>query len=219
MSCLDMDRATRRRIACWGLWISAVALVAALPFALLVRGALLASSSFGWHAWLAVAFGALLAALSVSVIAWWTLRRLSMRPPFRVVATRVALPLVIVFCCFSLLYLSGSNAKSSEIREAYPRLHPILRLAVGTVRLVDTRIVVTDIERGPTSYAAMRLPRPTGSLHYRQKDGTVHAIDLRTEGRGALRNGLVRLYFELLGFETVRHVGTADHLHVCLPEV
>jgi len=213
-----MDRATKRWIARWLLRVLAAGLLAALPFTLLVRGALVASARWGWHAWLAVAFGALLAALAVSVLAWWTLRRLSLRPSFRTVAIRVGLPLVIVFCSFSLLYLSGSNAKSAGIREAYPRLHPILRLAVGTVRLVDTRIVVTDIERGPTSYAAMRLPRPTQSFHYRQKDGTVHAIDLRTEGRGSLRNGLVQLYFELLGFETVRHVGTADHLHVRLPE-
>jgi len=213
-----MDRATKRRMARWLLRTLAAGLLAALPFTLLVRGALVASSSWGCHAWLAVAFGALLSAFTLSALAWWTLRRLSLRPSFRTVATRVGLPLVIVFCSFSLLYLSGSNAKSAEIREAYPRLHPILRLAVGTVRLVDTRIVVTDIERGPTSYAAMRLPRPTNSFHFRQKDGTVHAIDLRTEGRGPLRNGLVQLYFELLGFETVRHVGTADHLHVRLPE-
>jgi len=123
------------------------------------------------------------------------------------------------FCAFSLLYLSASNAKSLEIREAYARLHPILRLAVGTVRLVDTRLMVTDIERIPISYAAMQLARPVHSLHYAQDDGTVHALDLRTGGRGALRNGLVRLYFEVLGFETLRHVGTADHLHVRLPEV
>lgn len=213
-----MERATKRRTTRWLLRILATLLLVALPFALLVRGALVASASWGWHAWLAVAFGALLAAFAVSALAWWALRRLRIEPSFRTVATRVGLPLVIVFCSFSLLYLSGSNAKSAQIREAYPLLHPILRLAVGTVRLVDTRIVVTDIERGPTSYAAMRLPRPARSFHYRQKDGTVHAIDLRTEGRGSLRNGLVRLYFELLGFETVRHVGTADHLHVRLPE-
>jgi len=213
-----MVHATKKWMIAWLLRILAAALLVALPFALLVRGALVASARWGWHAWIAVAFGAVLAAVAVSVLAWWTLRRLSLRPSFRTVATRVGLPLVILFCSFSLLYLSGSNAKSAEIREAYPILHPILRLAVGTVRLVDTHIVVTDIERGPTSYAAMRLPRPTGSLHYRQKDGTVHAIDLRTQGRGALRNGLVRLYFELLGFETTRHVGTADHLHVRLPE-
>ena len=213
-----MELATRRWISHWLLRTLAAGLLVALPFALLVRGALVASARWGWHAWLAVAFGALLASFALSAIAWWTLRRLSMRPAFGVVATRVSLPLVIAFCCFSLLYLSGSNAKSAAIREAYPSLHPVLRLAVGTVRLVDTGIVVTDIERGPTSYAAMRLPRPTRSFHYRQKDGSVHAIDLRTEGRGALRNGLVQLYFELLGFETIRHVGTADHLHVRLPE-
>ena len=205
-------------MTCWLLRLVAAGLLAALPFALLVRGALVANASWGWHAWLAVAFGALLAALAVSTLAWSSLRRLSLAVSFRTVATHVGLPLVIAFSSFSLFHLPGSNAKSAGIREAYPRLHPILRLAVGTVRLVDTRIVVTDIERGPNSYAAMRLPRPTSSFHYAQKDGTVHAIDLRTEGRGALRNGLVQLYFELLGFETIRHVGTADHLHVRLPE-
>jgi hypothetical protein len=205
-------------MARWLLRSLAAALLLALPFALLVRGALVANARWGWHAWLAVAFGALLATFAVSALAWSTLRKLRIEPSFRTLSTRVGLPLVIVFCSFSLLYLSGANAKSAQIREAYPLLHPVLRLAVGTVRLVDTGIVVTDIERGPTSYAAMRLPRPTRSFHYRQKDGTVHAIDLRTQGRGSLRNGLVRLYFELLGFETVRHVGTADHLHVRLPE-
>lgn len=213
-----MERATKRRILRFLLRTLVAGLVLALPFGLLVRGALVASASWGWHAWVAVGFGALLAALALSALTWWTLRKLSLEPSFRTVATRVGLPLVTVFCCFSLLYLSGSNAKSSAIREAYPHLHPVLRLAVGTVRLLDAGIVVTDIERGPTSYAAMRLPRPTRSFHYRQKDGTVHAIDLRTEGRSALRNRLVQLYFELLGFETVRHFGTADHLHVRLPE-
>jgi len=134
-------------------------------------------------------------------------------------ATRAVLPTVAVFCASSLFYLSGTNAKSPEIRAAYPCLHPVLRLAVGTLRLLDPRIVLTDIDRGPSSYAAMRLPRLPASSHYRQADGTVHAIDLRTAGRGTLRNGLVRLYFEVLGFETLRHVGTADHLHVRLPEL
>lgn len=213
-----MPLETKRRIARWLLQVAAAAGLVALPFALLVRGALVASASWGWHAWLAVAFGALLATLAISLATWATLRRLSLRASFRAVATNVGLPLVAVFCVFSLLTLSGRNAKSGEVREAYPRLHPVLRLAVGTVRLVDGGIVLTDIERGPASYAAMRLPRPTHSFHYRQKDGMVHAVDLRTEGRGALRNGLVRLYFELLGFETLRHVGTADHLHVRLPQ-
>jgi hypothetical protein len=214
-----MQPATRRRIFRWLLRTSAAALIAAVPFALLVRGALLASSAWGWHAWLAVAFGGLLAALATSAEMWWMLRRLAVARSFRAVGLRVALPLVAGFCAFSLLYLSASNAKTAEIREAWTRLHPILRLAVGTVRIVDTSLVVTDIERRPISYAAMQLPRPIDSLHYLQADGTVHALDLRTGGRGALRNGLVRLYFEVLGFDTLRHRGTADHLHVRLPEM
>jgi hypothetical protein len=206
-------------MALWLLGIARAALLAVLPFYVLVRGALWASSAWGWHAWLAVAFGACLAALAATGAGWWALRRLAIECSLRALATRVVLPLVVVFCAFSLLHLSGSNAKSAEIRAAYPRLHPALRLAVGTLRLLDGRIVLTDIERRPGSYAAMRLPRPTRSHHYHQDDGTVHAIDVRTAGRGAVRNGLVRLYFELLGFDTLRHVGTADHLHVRLPEL
>jgi len=54
-------------------------------------------------------------------------------------------------------------------------------------------------------------------LHYPQPDGYVHAIDLRTAGRGFVRNRLVQAYFWSMGFVTLRHVGTADHLHVELP--
>lgn len=214
-----MQLGTRRCLAGWGLRISGVALLLALPFYLLVRGSLHASAEWGWNAWLAVVFGALLAGLAASGIAWWAQRKLGFEIPFRALATRAVLPAVAVFCAVSLVHLSRSNAKSPEVRSAWAALHPVLRLAVGTLRLVDGRIVLTEIERGPESYAAMRLPRPVHSYHYRQEDGTVHAIDLRTDGRGALRNGLVRLYFELLGFETIRHVGTADHLHVRLPEL
>jgi hypothetical protein len=203
----------------WLVRIAFAAALAALPFYLLIRGALVASAAWGWHAWLAVCFGASLAALATAAAGWWTLRRLGFRRSFRAIATRAAVPLVAVFCASCLLHLSGANAKTDEIRANYPRLHPALRLAVGTLRLFDGGIVLTDIERGPASYAQMRLPRPDHSPHYPQGDGTVHAIDLRTAGVGALRNGLVQLYFELLGFETLRHVGTADHLHVRLPDV
>ena len=189
----------------------------ALPFFLLVRAALLASAGFGWPVWLAVGFAVALAALAASGITFWALRELELELSFAALATRAVLPGVAVFCAMSLFHLSGTNAKSPEIRATYRSLHPALRLAVGTLRLVDRRIVLTDIERGPRAYAGMRLRKPPDSSHYLQDDGTVHAIDLRTKGRGCVRNALVRLYFEALGFETLRHVGTADHLHVGLP--
>jgi hypothetical protein len=63
----------------------------------------------------------------------------------------------------------------------------------------------------------MGLPEPEWSLHYRQEDGWVHAFDLRTNGRSGIRNWFTGTYFRALGFRVLRHVGTADHLHVSLP--
>jgi hypothetical protein len=42
-------------------------------------------------------------------------------------------------------------------------------------------------------------------------------VDIHTAGRGLLVNLLVEGYFRIMGFRTLRHVGTADHLHVELP--
>lgn len=45
----------------------------------------------------------------------------------------------------------------------------------------------------------------------------VHAIDLRIHGPSEFRNRLVQGYFEVMGFKTLCHKGSADHLHVALP--
>jgi hypothetical protein len=42
-------------------------------------------------------------------------------------------------------------------------------------------------------------------------------MDLRTKGRSQARNALTVAYFRIMGFRSLRHVGTADHLHVSLP--
>jgi hypothetical protein len=72
------------------------------------------------------------------------------------------------------------------------------------------------MSRQPEDYERMGLSTNGASLHYRQADGYAHAVDLRTRGRSPGRNILIRLYFEAMGFDTLRHVGTADHLHVSL---
>ena len=93
----------------------------------------------------------------------------------------------------------------------------IFRLALSTAVLFDRDLVVTDVRRIPSDYVAMGLPVREASLHYRQADGYVHAVDLRTIGRPAWRTSTTVLYFRLMGLRTLRHVGTADHLHVSLP--
>lgn len=90
-------------------------------------------------------------------------------------------------------------------------------MSVGTFLLVDDGLLITDLSGRPSDYEDMGLPVKSHSLHYRQADGYAHAFDLRTKGHSWLRNQVVEGYFTILGFRTLRHVGTADHLHVALP--
>ena len=75
---------------------------------------------------------------------------------------------------------------------------------------------MTDGFRVPEDYSRMGLPINDRTLHYKQKTGWVHAVDLRTNGRGAVKNFAMQMYFASMGFYTLRHVGTSDHLHVHL---
>ena len=124
---------------------------------------------------------------------------------------------MLAYCGYTLIYLSSGNAKSDQVRAYYGSLHPLLRVALSTWMLVDKDIVITDVARGRADYATMGMRPNDGSLHYVQGDGYVHAVDLRTRGRGEVKNRLVQLYFWSAGLGTLRHVGTADHLHVELP--
>ena len=76
--------------------------------------------------------------------------------------------------------------------------------------------MITDANRVPEDYRKMGLKSKSRSLHYRQKNGFVHAIDIRTKGRSEFRNFCLKWYFRLMGFNVLRHGGTGDHLHVSL---
>ena len=190
------------------------ALLAVLPFFVLIRASVLLYSRYHWHTWAALAGGAALTLVVVALYASWLSRRLTGRFRFRLVVRRVALPLVLAYCVYCLVYVSSLNAKSEGVRGYYTSLHPLLRMALATWILVDKDIVITDLARRPEDYAAMRLRSNGASQHYRQADGYVHAADLRTAGRGGVKSRLVQAYFWVTGFDTLRHVGTADHLHV-----
>ena len=124
---------------------------------------------------------------------------------------------MVAYCGYALIYLSSGNAKSDRVRAYYTSLHPLLRVALSTWILVDRDLLITDLTRRPADYPAMGLPVSDGSLHYVQRDGYAHAVDLRTEGRSGVKNRVVQAYFWSMGFATLRHLGTADHLHVELP--
>ena len=112
--------------------------------------------------------------------------------------------------------MSGENFKSEGIKNEIRKVHPILRLSLSTLIHLDSGLIITDADRQPEDYKKMGLPSKSHSLHYKQSNGYAHAIDLRTRGRGEFRNFLIKSYFQLMGFNTLRHGGTGDHLHVSL---
>lgn len=191
--------------------------VALLPFVVFVKAATFLYGHERYPTALALAGGAAGTLAVVAVYAAWLWRRATGRIPLALIVRRVALPIVIAYAAYALLYLSRANAKSEAVRGYYASLHPVLRLALSTAILADRDLVVTGLARRPEDYGAMRLAANDGSLHYLQRDGWAHAADLRTAGRSEIVSRLLQLYFWSMGFATLRHFGTADHLHVELP--
>lgn len=187
-----------------------------LPFAVLVRTSIYLYTH-DWPPYAAVILASVLTMMIIACYAAWISKKLTGRLRMRLLARRVAFPLIAAYCGYSLLYLSDVNTKGTEVRSYYRTLHPLLRVALSTVILSDRSIIVTDLKRTPEDYARMGLPVRQASWHFPQDDGYVHAMDLRTAGRSDWRNWLVAGYFNVMGFGTLRHVGTADHLHVWLP--
>jgi hypothetical protein len=194
-----------------------IAALVVLPFLVLLRGSTWFYTHLSWPTWIAMLAAGLLTLALLTAYAAYLSKAFTGESRTRFVAQWIVAPLVIAYCLHALLFLSSVNAKTGDVRGYYRSLHPMLRLAVSTFVIVDPSLVVTDIYRIPADYAAMGLPVYEASLHFRQADGYVHAMDLRTLGRGAVRNWVTAAYFRVLGFRTLRHEGTADHLHVSLP--
>lgn len=188
----------------------------ALPFFLLIRGSVFLHENYALPAWGSILGGVLMSAALLFLYLNYLQGRLTGRAGNVRHTYGLAFALVAVYCLPGLFYLSASNAKHESVRREFTRLHPILRLGVSTLTFLDKGLVVTDADRQPEDYSKMGLPANSHSLHYRQSSGYAHAVDLRTLRRGKLRNALVAAYFRLLGFNTLRHTGTADHLHVSL---
>jgi hypothetical protein len=141
---------------------------------------------------------------------------LGARKGLRRLFARGAMGIGAAYVAYALVFVASANVKSAEVRAEYRALHPLLRLASSAVILADPAAVITDAARTSEDYARMGLPVEERSLHYRQSDGYVHALDLRTTGRSGIRNLTVQVAFRALGFRVLRHAGTGDHLHVSL---
>lgn len=203
-----------------GGWVRRGALAvffAVVPFVLLLRGSVHAWAAWGWPAWGAVAAGVAFAGSALAGSLWLVLRLIRAPGALRRLTLRGGFLLAGAYAVYGLVYVAARHVKADEIRAEYRTLHPLLRLASTTLFLVDRDAVVTDAARARADYGAMGLAPRDRSLHFLQPDGYVHALDLRTRDRHPARNALVEVAFRAMGFRTLRHVGTADHLHIALP--
>lgn len=191
-------------------------LVIALPFFALLRTTTWLYLDKSWFWVPAMVGGMLTATLVVSLYAWGVKELLGVKQRSLRWLTGFSFLLVLGYTLYTTSALSSQNLKHQNLQQEFGQLHPILRLGTGTLVLIDSDLLVTDLSRTPADYRRMGLPPKQYSLHFVQKDGYAHALDLRTQGRFELANFLTEAYFRLAGFGTLRHVGTADHLHVSL---
>jgi hypothetical protein len=189
-------------------------LALALPFWVLLLTASLLVRLAEVGPWLALLAALVGTSLVISLYLFRLARRVGLSAGAWI--PRVSLALVGVYCVYGLLFLSPTRFKSESVADTYTALHPVIRLSLATLVLVDSEVVITDAARVPEDYASMGLPINQRSLHFSQEDGFVHAVDLRTRGRSAVRNALTTLYLRSVGLSVIRHTGTADHLHVYL---
>lgn len=199
--------------------LSLIAVIVFMPFIALVRGAVLFHSKYNPGPFLSIAGGIVLTTLVLILYMTYIHSRLTAKiGSFQAIRERgiFASVLIIGFCIHGLFFMSTTNLKDDQLKSEIRQLHPIIRLAVSTVIVLDRDLIITDASRMPHDYKRMGLPENSSSLHYRQKDGYAYAVDLRTLHRPRWRNISLRLYFRMMGFSTLRHGGTADHLHISL---
>lgn len=199
-----------------GRWAAAFGVLAVLPFALLIRGGVFAYHEWGLGTWPALLLSATGSALLIGLYAWVASRKLGAGKGTRKLFTRAAIGVAAAYVVYGLVFVASENVKSDDVRAEYASIHPLLRIASSALILVDPTSVITDAGRTPEDYWLMGLPTNEASLHFEQESGYVHALDLRTNGRPEWRNRAVELGFWALGFHSLRHVGTADHLHLSL---
>jgi len=193
-------------------------LIIVVPFILLIRGAVYLHTSSNYLPWVCI-LGGVLMAIAIILIYLSFVHQLFIKGGGAMsIKSRfiIASIVVILYVVHGIFYISGNNLKSKSLSQELRQVHPVLRLSLSTLILMDKELIITDADRSPEDYRKMGLKSIKNSLHYKQSTGYSHALDLRTKGRPVWKNLLVQNYFRLMGFRTLRHTGTADHLHVSL---
>ncbi len=202
-------------------FILKISILSFLPFIILIRGAVSFNIYFQLNTWLSLFISIFLTILLLTIYLGIFLNKLQYKGKVTSKKVKILLTIlgigILFFCSYNLLYLSPKNAQNSTVKEEFTSLHPLLRLGVSTILFLDKDLLISDMSRTKSDYLKMGLKINQHSLHYVQEDGYAHAMDIRTSQRNFVRNFMVKQYFSLMGFTTLRHGGTGDHLHISLP--
>ena len=194
-------------------------LIVLLPFLSLIRGAVYLHVNYNPGPFLAVIGGVFFAfvilMIYITILNYFFTDRIGGISAFKWRAM-FSMLLVLGYCSFCLFYISDDNLKHKSLSKELRSVHPIMRLAIGTWSILDKDLIITDANRQPEDYRKMGLPTNSKSLHILQKDGYAYALDLRTKNQSELRNMILISYCKIMGLRTLRHTGTADHLHISL---
>lgn len=196
-----------------------VVLIIVLPFFILIRGSAFIHNRYDLGPWISLTGGAVITAFLLFIYMTFVYKKFTKKFGDSDNLKRrslFAFALVVLYCGYGLFFISSDNFKNPSLKSEISDLHPILRMGVSTFILIDKDMIITDASRVPEDYRKMGLKTAKNSLHYKQKDGYAYAFDLRTNNRHEFRNKLMQIYFRVLGFNTLRHVGTDDHLHISL---
>ncbi|MFV1883961.1 MAG: hypothetical protein ACMZ7B_05710 [Balneola sp.] len=207
----------KKRIFKIAFFILLIIALGIIPFFILIRTSIFLNLAKDWNAWAALIAGIIASTSLLGIYVLFLFRKVKNKKLLAQFGLGGVAALVGGFCIYGLMYLSSVNAKSEDVREVYRSLHPILRVSVATATLAEKDLVITDIRRTEEDYVSWGLTPLESSLHYEQKNGFVHAIDLRTIGHSEFRNKILEWSLRTMGLQVIRHVGTADHLHVALP--
>ena len=201
------------------LYILRLIFIIVFPFALLIRGAVYAHTEYHTIPFLSIGSSVAITAfcifLYVNIAYGYMFRKWSSRDLIKQKLV-FSVVVVLIMAIHLVFFISNNNLKNSNLKKGYVELHPILRLSTSMLSKIDQKLVITDTSRKKSDYSAMGLATNENSLHFPQKDKYAYAIDLRTRGRNSIQIFLIENYYKLMGFKVLRHVGTADHLHISL---
>ena len=183
-------------------FLISILFIVSMPFICLIRGAIYLHEVHQWGPNMSILVGLGMATFLLAIYLFFFYGRVTGKRGSVRLKFWIAFLIVAIYSIHGLFFLSAENVKYNKIRQEFRSIHPILRLSLSTAIQLDPTLIITDGNRTPEDYRKMGLPSKKHSLHYKQKSGYVHAVDIRTNNRSFIRNHLIRGYFWMMGFNT-----------------